>query len=85
MRHSPSPHRPGVLGALGRTCYRHRWLTLAAWIVGTACLVTLWMQFGAPANNNLAGNDTGQSILMPAVTVGDALAAPASEPAMTRH
>ena len=63
MRHSPSSHRPGVLGAVGRTCYRHRWLTLAAWIVGTACLVTLWMQFGAPANNNLAGNDTGQTIL----------------------
>ena len=63
MRHSPSSHRPGVLGAAGRACYRHRWLTLAAWIVGTACLVTLWIQFGAPANNNLAGNDTGQSIL----------------------
>ncbi len=63
MRHPPSSHRPGVLGAIGRTCYRHRWLTLAAWIVGTACLVTLWMQFGAPANNNLAGNDAGQSIL----------------------
>ena len=63
MRHSSSSHRPGVLGAVGRTCYRHRWLTLAAWIVGTACLVTLWMQFGAPANNNLAGQDSGQTIL----------------------
>ncbi len=51
MRHSPSSHRPGVLGAVGRTCYRHRWLTLAAWIVGTACLVTLWMQFGAPPSD----------------------------------
>jgi uncharacterized membrane protein YdfJ with MMPL/SSD domain len=63
MRHTSSPYRPGVLGAVGRTCYRHRWLTLAAWIVGTACLVTLWMQFGAPANNNFAGRDNGQTIL----------------------
>src|SRR5450755_4704308 len=60
MRHSP---RPGILGRAGRACYRHRWLTLAAWIVGTACLITLWMQFGAPADNNLAGNDTGQTVL----------------------
>jgi uncharacterized membrane protein YdfJ with MMPL/SSD domain len=63
MRHSPSPPRPGILGRAGRACYRHRWLTLAAWIVGTACLITLWMQFGAPADNNLAGNDTGQTVL----------------------
>ncbi len=63
MRHSSSPPRPGVLGALGRTCYRHRWLTLAAWLVGTACLITLWMQFGASANNNFAGSDNGQTIL----------------------
>jgi RND superfamily putative drug exporter len=52
-----------MLGRTGRACYRHRWLTLAAWIVGTACLITLWMQFGAAANNNLAGNDTGQTVL----------------------
>jgi len=63
MRHSASPPRPGVLGAVGRTCYRHRWLTLAAWLVGTACLITLWMQFGASANNNFAGSDNGQTIL----------------------
>ncbi|MGA2829668.1 MAG: MMPL family transporter [Streptosporangiaceae bacterium] len=63
MRHPPSSPRPGMLGRTGRACYRHRWLTLAAWIVGTACLITLWMQFGAAANNNLAGNDTGQTVL----------------------
>ena len=63
MRHSPPPARPGVLGTAGLACYRHRWITLAAWIVGTACLITLWMQFGAPANNNLAGTDQGQIIL----------------------
>ena len=63
MRNSPPPARSGVLGTVGRACYRHRWITLAAWIVGTACLITLWIQFGAPANNNLAGTDQGQTIL----------------------
>ena len=75
MRHSPdlnppasavsqtSQASPGILGSLGRGCYRHRWLTLAAWIAGVACLIVLWMQFGAAANNNFAGNDPGQSIL----------------------
>ena len=63
MRHSSSSQRPGVLGALGRTCYRHRWLTLAGWLAGTACLITLWMQFGAPASNNFSGTDNGQTIL----------------------
>jgi uncharacterized membrane protein YdfJ with MMPL/SSD domain len=63
MRHSSGPNRPGILGGTGRACYRHRWLTLAAWIVGVACLIVLWMQFGAPANDNFTGNDPGQSIL----------------------
>jgi RND superfamily putative drug exporter len=75
MRHSPGPTRPdhprqpdylarpGLLGRAGRTCYRHRWLTLAAWTAGVACLIVLWMQFGAAANNNFTGNDPGQSIL----------------------
>ena len=63
MRHSSRPHQPGALGALGRTCYRHRWLTLGAWLVGTAFLITLWMQFGASASNNFSGTDNGQTIL----------------------
>ncbi len=69
MRHPPGPNRPdylgrpGLLGRAGRTCYRHRWLTLAAWTAGVACLIVLWMQFGAAANNNFTGNDPGQSIL----------------------
>jgi uncharacterized membrane protein YdfJ with MMPL/SSD domain len=63
MRHSSGPNRPGILGAAGHACYRHRWLTLASWIAGVACLIVLWMQFGAPANNNFTGNDPGQSIL----------------------
>jgi RND superfamily putative drug exporter len=75
MRHSPDPNRlaspasqtsqasSGILGSLGRACYRHRWLTLAAWIAGVACLIVLWMQVGAAADNNFTGNDPGQSIL----------------------
>jgi RND superfamily putative drug exporter len=62
-RHPDYPGRPGWLGGAGRICYRYRWLTLTAWIAGAACLVVLWMQFGAAANNSFAGNDPGQSIL----------------------
>ncbi len=66
MRHSPDTHRsdkPGLLGRVGRACYRHRWLTLGTWIAGTACLIVLWMQFGASANDSFSGNDPGQTIL----------------------
>jgi uncharacterized membrane protein YdfJ with MMPL/SSD domain len=55
--------RPGLLGRTGRACYRHRWITLASWVAGVACLVVLWMQFGAPADNNFTGQDPGQAIL----------------------
>ncbi len=54
---------PGLLGRTGQACYRHRRLTLVAWVAGVACLVVLWMQFGAPADNNFTGQDPGQSIL----------------------
>src|SRR5580704_8878753 len=60
---TPGTLRPGILGPLGRACYRHRWLTLVAWLVGVACLITLWMSFGAPAQNNFTGNDPGQTLL----------------------
>jgi uncharacterized membrane protein YdfJ with MMPL/SSD domain len=64
----PSPARPqgtnpALLGRIGRTCYRHRWLTLLTWIVGVACLITLWTRFGAPAQDNFAGSDPGQTQL----------------------
>ncbi len=55
--------RPGLLGRTGRVCYRHRWVTLASWVAAVACLVVLWMQFGAPADNNFTGQDPGQAIL----------------------
>ncbi len=54
---------PGALGTLGGVCFRHRWLTLVAWVVGVACLVTLWTMFGAPAQNNFTGSDPGQTLL----------------------
>ncbi len=59
----PGTFRPGILGTLGRACYRHRWLTLIAWLVGVACLITLWTGFGAPAQNNFTGSDPGQTLL----------------------
>ena len=53
----------GWLGGLGAACYRHRWLTVLAWIAGLACLVTLWTRFGAAAQNSFTGNDPGQALL----------------------
>ncbi len=62
----PAPHppaRPGIIGPLGRACFRHRRLTLITWIIGVACLITLWTRFGAPAQNNFTGSDPGQTLL----------------------
>jgi uncharacterized membrane protein YdfJ with MMPL/SSD domain len=59
----PPITRPGPLGRTGRACYRHRWLTLAAWMAGVACLVTAWVQFGAPADDSFTGQDPGQTVL----------------------
>ena len=53
----------GLLGGLGAACYRHRWLTVLAWIAGVACLVTLWTRFGAAAQNGFTSNDPGQALL----------------------
>src|SRR5580700_10191637 len=53
----------GMLGGLGAACYRHRWLTVVMWIAGVACLITLWMRFGAAADNSFTGNDPGQTLL----------------------
>ena len=61
-----TPHRdrgPGPIGWLGRTCYRHRWITLFVWLAGVACLITLWTRFGAPAQDNFSGSDPGQALL----------------------
>jgi putative drug exporter of the RND superfamily len=61
---TPTPTvSPGPIGLLGRACYRHRWVTLFAWLAGVACLITLWTAFGAPAQDNFNGSDPGQSLL----------------------
>jgi uncharacterized membrane protein YdfJ with MMPL/SSD domain len=54
---------PGPLGRLGRACHRHRVITLVTWIIGVACLITLWTRFGAPADNSFGGSDPGQALL----------------------
>jgi uncharacterized membrane protein YdfJ with MMPL/SSD domain len=53
----------GLLGGLGRASYRHRKATLLAWVVGVAVLITLWMRFGAAADNSFTGSDPGQTLL----------------------
>ncbi len=53
----------GLLGGLGRACYRHRWITLFTWVIGVACLITLWLQFGAAALNTFNSDDPGQTVL----------------------
>ena len=52
-----------MLGKTGSACYRHRGVTVLGWVVGVACLVTLWMRFGAAAQNDFTGNDPGQTLL----------------------
>ena len=54
---------PGLLGRVGSSCYRHRWITVLVWIAGVASLVTLWMRFGAAAQNDFTGSDPGQALL----------------------
>jgi uncharacterized membrane protein YdfJ with MMPL/SSD domain len=54
---------PGLLGGIGAACYRHRRLTLLAWIAAVACLITLWTRFGAAADNSYTGSDPGQALL----------------------
>jgi RND superfamily putative drug exporter len=63
MAHSHEAGHAGLLGGLGRACYRHRVVTLIAWVVGVACLITLWTTFGAAADNSFYGSDRGQAIL----------------------
>ena len=51
------------MGRLGLSCYRYRKSTVIGWILMVACLITLWMRFGAAADNSFAGTDQGQAIL----------------------
>jgi uncharacterized membrane protein YdfJ with MMPL/SSD domain len=59
----PGRARRGPLAAVGLACYRHRWATIVAWLAGLACLVTLWVQFGAPSATNFGTADPGQTLL----------------------
>ena len=68
MSHQYTPQRAiapraGALGLIGRTCYRHRVMTVFAWVIVVAALITLWMRFGAAADNSFGGSDPGQSLL----------------------
>jgi RND superfamily putative drug exporter len=53
----------GILGGIGRACYRRRWLTLLGWVVAVASLVMLWTRFGAAAQDTFTGSDPGQTLL----------------------
>ncbi len=64
MSHQPpAGRRDGMLGGIGRACYRHRRLTLLTWLLGVACLITLWTRFGAAADDNFTSSDPGQALL----------------------
>ena len=65
MSHAGSSRarRAGLLGGLGRACYRHRWITVSTWIIGVGLLIALWQLFGAAALNNFTTNDPGQAVL----------------------
>ena len=62
-REATRPITPGLLGRIPRACHRHRWLTLAGWMAVLGCLIVLWMQFGAQADNNLAPTDAGTRLI----------------------
>ena len=74
----------GLLGGLGRACYRHRWTTLFAWIVGVACLITLWTQVRRARPEQLRRqrprSDRAQPALPPAAGDTLTLADPAQPP-----
>jgi uncharacterized membrane protein YdfJ with MMPL/SSD domain len=63
MTHAVAPRRAGLVGGIGRACYRRRWLTLIVWVAGLVVLVFGWMRFGAAADNSFTGSDPGQAIL----------------------
>jgi uncharacterized membrane protein YdfJ with MMPL/SSD domain len=83
----------GPLGRVGLACYRHRRLTVVAWLAGLACLITLWTRFGAPADNNFGTADPGQALLSAhfhrqsgdALTLAIRSAAPVTSPAVRRQ
>jgi len=51
----PVPPRPERLARLARLCYRRRRLTVLAWLLGTAALLTLGFGFAAKPLNDFSG------------------------------
>ncbi|WP_084724912.1 MMPL family transporter [Streptacidiphilus melanogenes] len=45
----------GLLGGLGRFCYRQRRLVVVSWVVGTLVLLVVGIGFAAPADNDFTG------------------------------
>jgi RND superfamily putative drug exporter len=54
-RPGSTPRPTGPLAGLARGCYRHRWLVLACWLVGTAALLVAGFRYAAPADNDFSG------------------------------
>jgi RND superfamily putative drug exporter len=52
-----------TLATVGRTCFRHRWITLLAWIAGLAIMTAVWQMYGASADNSFNSSDPGQTLL----------------------
>ncbi len=85
--------RASALGELGRVCHGHRAATVFAWLVLVASLVTLWMRFGAPSDDNFAGRDPGQALLNEhfhrqsgdTLTLAITSSAPVGSPAVKAH
>ena len=48
---------------MGRACYRHRVVTVVSWVITVAVLITMWIMYGAAADNSFTGADPGQTLL----------------------
>src|SRR6266571_6232711 len=84
---------PGPLGRIARACHQHRWLTLAGWAAVAACLIVMWMQFGAQPDNNVTTTDAGTKLLTQhfprqsgdTLTLAIRSAQPVTSPAVSGH
>jgi hypothetical protein len=62
-RQTAGPATPGLPGRVARTCHGHRRLTLSGWAAVAACLIIMWMQFGAPPDNSFTATDPGTKLI----------------------
>ncbi|MFI9583667.1 MMPL family transporter [Streptomyces sp. NPDC052236] len=56
-----APPTDGVLAGLARFCYRRRRLVLLTWIVGVIAVAFAGFGFGAAADNDFTGGDSGSA------------------------